>query len=180
MGVRVKRAWRVSGGRLLAALVLSLLAPVAALAHATLLTADPPDGAVVAKPPPMLVLTYTSPVVVLSAALRLPDGETVPLDFPESRAKVRRTHLPERDVTGTRALVVRVASEDGHPVETAILYSVGAPTPAWVPPDTTEPGGRTALWATLTLALGALFLSAGGFAHRVFFSGEGRPGPALP
>ncbi len=178
MGVRVRGAWRDFA--FCVALLLTLFGPSAALAHATLLTADPADGAVVKTPPSMLVLSYNEPVVVLAAVVRLPDGETVALDFPATADKVRRVPLPERDLPGTRAVTVRVASGDGHPVETVILYSVGAPTPGVVPPDTTDPAVRIGLWATLTLALGAMFLAAGGFAHRTFLAGEGRTGAALP
>ena len=62
------------------ALALALLGPVsAARAHATLVKAEPADGAVIAQAPSVLRLTFNEPVSPLAIHLIGPDGDAVAL-----------------------------------------------------------------------------------------------------
>lgn len=149
------------------AIVLVFLAGAsAALAHATLVTAVPPDGAVLKAQPASLRLTYNEPVRVLAAAITLPDGSTSTIAPPPDDARAVEIPLPSASAPGTRAVTVRVASADGHPVATSLLFSVGAPSAGVVPPEPDDPRLDCLLWLSVTVALVALFFSGGGLFFR--------------
>lgn len=150
----------------LSIILVILAAAASALAHATLVTAVPPDGAVLKTQPAALVLTYNEPVRVLAAAVTQPDGSTQSVTPPAGEARTVEVPLPDGSAPGTRAVTVRVASADGHPVATSLLFSVGAPSAGVVPPEPTDPRLSLLLWLSVTVAMVALFFAGGGLFFR--------------
>src|SRR5689334_12866613 len=152
------------------------LAPVLALlflicfardasAHASLVSSEPRNGAVLADAPGKVALHFSESVT--AGAVNLIDATgslrkdaavdatddaitvTLPLDLPD----------------GTQIVSYRVISQDGHPISGSVAFSIGAPTDNRAPVST-EAGTNGLIWLTrLGLYLG-LFAGIGG----VFFA----------
>ena len=97
-----------------------------ALAHASLVRAEPADGAVLAQPPAVLKLIFNEPVSPLVMRLIGPSGEVITPAVAAENSTVTLTPPPLRQ--GTHVLSWRVVSADGHPVGGALVFSVGAPS----------------------------------------------------
>ena len=109
------------------ALLSTLVASTAALAHAGLVKAEPPDGSVLASAPTELRLTFNEPVVPLVVRLILPSGLTLaPRSVEVENATVVIAGYPPL-ASGTHVLSWRVTSADGHPVGGSLMFSVGSP-----------------------------------------------------
>ena len=153
------------GGRTLVMVLLGLLAWAGeAGAHASLIKAEPADGAVVARPPAVLTLTFNEPVAPLVVRLIGPNGEPIALGPAVAENATVSIGAPERLQRGTHVLSWRVISADGHPVGGALMFSIGAPSgkpeAAAEPPSDRTVGA--ALWAArMTIYLG-LFVGVGG------------------
>jgi copper transport protein len=148
-----------------------------AWAHASLVRADPADGAVVAQPPAMLTLTFNEPVSPLIMRLIGPSGEVVTPEVKAENATVTLTP-PQPLRPGSHVLSWRVISADGHPVGGSVLFSVGAPSAnaRGVGAVETDRGVAVAIWAAkLALYLG-LFVGVGGAAFVALFARK-RPLP---
>ncbi|MBN8942863.1 MAG: CopD family protein [Rhizobiales bacterium] len=113
-------------GRILLALVgLALFGPGGALAHATLVRAEPADGSMVAVAPKGLVLSFNE--AVAPALIQLIDADGRP------RADITvtadndtlRIGLPADLPHGTQVVSYRIISSDGHPVSGAVQFSIG-------------------------------------------------------
>jgi copper transport protein len=94
-------AWRALAGGManlgavcLVALILSLAQALPAFAHASLVRAEPADGAVVAEPPASLKLTFNEPVSPLVMRIIGPDGEVIARQM--SRLRTRSSPSPRR------------------------------------------------------------------------------------
>ncbi|MGB0101513.1 MAG: copper resistance CopC family protein [Nocardioides sp.] len=116
-------------GALLAG-VLVLLTGAPATAHASLLSSDPAEGAVVSTMPEEVVLTFNEPVRLGGAdAVRgfAPDGDDWPL---EAEAQDNRVVVTPTADPGTGTVVVswRVVSEDGHEISGALTFAIGEPS----------------------------------------------------
>ncbi len=126
------------------AAVIALAAAGPAAAHASLVSTDPAEGAVLDTAPEQVVLTFNEPIV------SVPDGVTVFAatgDEIDSTATARDSDLVvslDGDLgQGTTVVVWRVVSADGHPIAGSLTFSVGAPsqvvvTPAGAGPATGE------------------------------------------
>lgn len=150
----------------IAALVVAL-AGTAAFAHASLNSADPADGAVLAAAPQELRLVFSEPVSPLALRLIGPDGGTRALDRFELRDRTVVIAVPEKLVAGTHVLSWRVVSADGHPVGGSVVFAVGAPSGA--PPavvDGVVSEVRALIWLSRTVLYLALFLGCGIAAFR--------------
>ncbi len=136
---------------------LLVLARADAWAHASLVRADPADGAIVAQPPATLKLTFSEPVSPLVMRLIGPSGEVIAPDVVSENTTV--TLMPPRLRQGTHVLSWRVISADGHPVGGSILFSVGAPSGgAGAGTVDTDPLVKAAIWtAKLVLYVGFFF-----------------------
>lgn len=99
-----------------------------ALAHAQLLDSTPQDGAVLARAPEQVDLTFDEPVRAIAGAGSWVGSDGVPH---EVRTHARDEHvlvdLPAEVPDGTSTLTYRVISADGHPVSGTVTFSVGTP-----------------------------------------------------
>jgi copper transport protein len=143
------------------ALVLILLAHAGdADAHASLLRAEPADGAVIAAPPAALTLTFNEAVSPLTVAA---ENATVTV---AARQRLQR---------GTHVLSWRVTSADGHPVRGSLIFSIGAPSAQASPTtqDASDRGVRAALWAAKLVIYLGLFMGVGGAFFRAWVADPG-------
>ena len=92
------------------------------------LSAEPRDGAVVAKAPKKVELRFNESVMagavnLIDATGKLRGDATV-----DAKRRGDRHHPAGRSAEGTQIVSYRVISEDGHPVSGSITFSIGAPT----------------------------------------------------
>lgn len=161
--------------RLLVLTLMLWLAPVVAHAHASLVSAVPADGAVIARAPAQVVLTFNEPVSPLSLRLVNPIGETVTLDAAGEGGTAIAVALPALG-EGTHALSYRVVSTDGHPVAGSVIFSVGRPTGGRpVIANESDPVVRTLIVAAKVLLYLGLFIGIGGRGFAVFVAREKLP-----
>lgn len=134
-----------------------------AWAHAALISAEPADGAVVAKAPPQLRLTFSEPVAPLVLKLFRPDGSAVDLTEFQTRDAAVDIVLPEL-AHGTSVLSWRVVSVDGHPVGGSVSFSIGAPSAerSYGAASNTSRPVLVAIWAARTVLYVGLLAGGGG------------------
>src|SRR4051812_31027746 len=99
----------------LAALLLTLCVATGALAHATLVAAEPADGSVVAQPPKTLQLRFSESVTPAAVSLIDAAGKTRDVAARAADQTIVVT-LPDDLPRGTQIVSYRVVSQDGHPV----------------------------------------------------------------
>jgi copper transport protein len=164
---------------IMAAAIAALLSPpvsvAPARAHATMMSSNPPDGAVTPTPPAQFVLTFNEPVSPLVLRLVRPDGGVAVLDASTARDTSITIPMPATLGQGTHVLSWRVVSLDGHPVGGSVVFSIGAPSAGPDPAamDGTDRSVSAALWfCKLVLYLG-LFVGVGGSFFRAWLA----PGP---
>jgi len=155
------------GGVRLAALALIMLlglAPVPkSLAHASLISSQPEDGAVLANAPPRVILIFNEPVKPLKMQVVGRDGRATPLTEIVQHNNSVILRIPVALGRGTHALSWRVVSADGHPVGGTLIFSVGE-ADAGAPKVQTQSDAsvRTAIWALRIVIYLALFFGLGG------------------
>jgi copper transport protein len=159
----------------LIALMTALAASGAAFAHASLVRAEPADGALVAEPPAALRLTFNEPVTPLVMRLIAPDGTATTLAATAANETV--TVKPAALKRGTHVLSWRVTSADGHPVGGSLVFSVGEASAPPVPGAISagDPAVRGALWAAKVAIYLALLAGIGGAFARVWVAGAAAP-----
>ena len=107
-----------------------LVVPAMASAHASLQTSDPASGAVVPSAPSGVTLTFNEPVETALGAIRVFDADATRVDGGDTTRVGGRsvsTKIPGKLANGTYTVSWRVASSDGHPIEGAFVFHVGAP-----------------------------------------------------
>ncbi|QFZ24201.1 copper-binding protein [Saccharothrix syringae] len=156
--------------RACAALVLALL-PVlggqgTAAAHATLVSTAPAGWQVLDTTPAEVALTFSEPVDLGLATVRLlgPAGDVVPTGEPAhagDRPEAVVVPVPRALSDGTYTVSWQVTSADSHPVRGAFVFSVGRPSAATGnrADVAAEPGG-----AVVALHAATRWLSFAGFA----------------
>ncbi len=134
----------------------------AAFAHASLVRAEPADGALVAEPPAALRLIFNEPVTPLVIRLIAPDGTTTTPSATAENTTV--TVKPAALRRGTHVLSWRVTSADGHPVGGSLVFSVGeaSATPVAGAQPAGDPVVRGAFWAAKLVIYLALLAGIGG------------------
>jgi copper transport protein len=173
-----RRASRLALLALLLGGALWLLAAGPASAHATLVAADPPDGARLDRSPAQIHLTFSEHVSASLGGVRVVDGSGAR----EDRGAVRVTGTDvEVDVTpdlpdGTYVVTYRIISADGHPVRGATVFAVGAGQVDVSVAKRATSGGSDSRWELVGdvgrgFAYGGTLLAAGGvlfllLAHR--------------
>jgi len=155
--------------RLAAAWLFLALGSIAASAHATLVRSEPADGAVLARAPARLVLTFNEPVAPLVLRLIAADGTATPLEGSTLSDQTVTVDLPPGLADGGYVASWRVVSGDGHPIGGSVVFTVGeggagAARPADDAPDrpleATIVTVRTLVYAGLFVGIGGLFFAA--------------------
>jgi copper transport protein len=141
-----------------------------AFAHASLVRADPANGAVLPRAPPALVLTFNEPISPLVMRLLGPDGAPIALGSVGAENATITIPAPPTLTRGSYVLSWRVVSADGHPVGGTVLFSIGAPG---AKPDVVgdaDESVRALLWATKFALYVGLFVGVGGAFFRAWIS----------
>lgn len=161
------------------ALVLALLVAAIAVvgwaapasAHATLVSTDPTEGAVLAEAPAQVAFTFDESVSLVPDGLLAFDaaGDPVAIE-PTARAEVVTGDLPGDLDDGTYVITWRVVSADGHPIAGSLTFHVGAPSAKVEPPkvDVSDPGALSMIQGVVHGLNYLALLLAGGLA---FFLG---------
>lgn len=166
--------------RLLALLML-LLAAIAmdrAAAHSTLRSADPEDGATLARAPERIVLGFDDAVRVIDLRLVEASGRAITLPA-AAQAIANRVEavLPSALPNGVYVVSWRVTSADSHPVAGMLVFAVGTTIPPDLRLPSIEPGPAWHIAnVVLRFAVVTLTLISGGGA---FFAVLVSPLPAL-
>ena len=125
------RVARAAHWVLLACLAVLLLLGSAApaSAHATLVSTDPAQGAVLEAAPEEVTFTFNESVIGVPAGIQVFDATG---DEVASSASVRDAQLvvalDEEVEEGTLVVVWRLVSADGHPIGGSLSFSVGTPS----------------------------------------------------
>jgi copper transport protein len=143
--------------------LLCALGSLPAFGHATLVSSEPTDGAVIAASPPALALIFNEPVSALVLRLIGPDGQGRLLPKSEGRHERVEILLAAALAQGTHALSWRVVSLDGHPVGGTVVFSVGEPSSA-APglQAASDPAVAAILWLAKAVIYIGLFVGIGG------------------
>jgi copper transport protein len=161
---RATAAWPV----LLLALLLASFATTAAFAHASLVSSEPADDAVLATAPKQFVLTFNEAVTPLVLGLTGPSGAVLPLADPVVRdlslvIEAPEPEGPDRPGRGTYVLSFRVVSGDGHPVGGTVVFSVGERSGERQRlGEETGPSALIAIWLARVLMLAGFGIGIGG------------------
>ena len=147
----------------LVALLTALCFASGALAHASLVSTEPPDGGVVAQAPKTVQLNFNESVApaVVSLIDAVGNARDVTIRAADRSVVIA---LPNDLPRGTQIVSYRVVSQDGHPVAGSVVFSIGVVTGGAAPaPDHLV---STLIWlARIGVYLG-LFVGVGG----VFFA----------
>lgn len=178
---RTRLWWRRALGLVATAAAAGFLLLVVAApagAHASLLSTDPVDGAVLQASPGTARLVYDERVSLPGDSVTLYDarGRTLPSSTTARGSEVT-VDLPDELAQGSYVLLWRVVSADGHPISGSVTFAIGRPSDSIVTPTSpTAPASTDVLLGMLQgVQLGALLLAAG----LVVFSLTGLPSHAL-
>lgn len=153
---------------------------VPASAHATLVSSDPAEGAIVESSPDTVTFTFDEPVQLVPDGLLAFDatGERIDIDGAASDTEVTGD-LPADLADGTYVVTWRVVSADGHPIAGSLTFHVGAPSLTVEAPDLTpaDPGALSTVQAVVHGVDYVALLLAGGL---VVFLGWTVRGLRLP
>ncbi|WP_183096082.1 copper resistance CopC/CopD family protein [Nocardioides stalactiti] len=141
-------------------------APAPASAHASLVSSDPAEGAILEEAPETVTLTFDEPVAVVEDGIQAYDARGERLDVDSgARDEVVTADLPADLAEGTYVVAWRVVSSDGHPIAGSLTFHVGAPSETVLPPrdaPTTDDGGMKALASVVQALSYVALLLAGG------------------
>ena len=142
-----------------------------AFAHASLVRAEPADGAMLAETPEVLKLTFNEPISVLVMRLIGPNGEVVAPNAVAENNVVTVTVPRLRQ--GSHVLSWRVVSADGHPIGGSYVFSIGTAsgTSLAASGNTTV---RSALWMAKLAIYVAMVLGIGGAFFQIWAGSSGR------
>ncbi|WP_244619294.1 copper resistance protein CopC [Rhizobium sp. 18055] len=126
-------------------LLLSVLFPPRADAHAVLVNSSPANNQVVDQAPAEILLHFNEPVKIVRASARLANEKSVELESSGGGADIS-LRLPSIN-RGTVIASYRVVSEDGHPVGGTVVFHVGAASAALAGPSEAPSFGLdTVIW----------------------------------
>jgi copper transport protein len=172
------------GSLVLLALVLVVLWPHGASAHAVLIRTDPPRDAVLEVPPAQVTLVFTEPVEAVDGGYRLFDATGLVAHLDVTAPSLNATasgfeillEMPANLPDGSYLIDWRVTSNDTHPISGALVFSIGAPSapPASAPEaadlapvmGAVQGIGYVTLLAATGLLLFDLTVSSGGMRNR--------------
>ncbi|WEF24847.1 copper resistance protein CopC [Paracoccus sp. S3-43] len=130
-------------------------------AHAVLQSTAPADNALLGTAPESASLTFNEAVAPLAIRLIAPDGTESDLTDRVPGAQELVIPLPPLG-QGTHVLSWRVASDDGHPIAGALVFSVGVVTGAAAAAPQGDPAVRAAIWLARFAMTSGLVLGVGG------------------
>ena len=177
----LRRRWTLAA--LLVAVAMAIAFPGFASAHATLDRSDPLDGQVVPTSPSKVTLTFSEPIETALGAIRIFDSDARRVDAGGTARQA--PNIVSSGVSGTLArgtytVSWRVSSADGHPIDGAFVFHVGAPgaRPEGVaglvqsrPPSAIDRAADIARFVNLALVI----LVVGGIAALVLLLGGRAP-----
>jgi copper transport protein len=126
-----------------------------ASAHASLVSADPADGSVLATAPKTVQLRFNEPVTPAVISLIDSSGKTRGDVGVQAVDRTITMTLPENLPRGTQVVSYRIVSADGHPVGGALVFSIGEMTAA---PVTAAPKSSVVVAALIWLARAGVYL----------------------
>lgn len=179
------KADMAAGARRLLQVVLVMAGALAfagdASAHASLVRAEPADGAMVAREPRAFALTFSEPISPLVLRLVGPDGTAVTLGRFVQRGATLDIEAPARLRNGTHVLTWRVVSDDGHPVGGSVVFSIGAPSPgvSAAAVEVIDWPVRVAIWIARLVLYAGLFMGVGGAFFARWIGAPSRPAARL-
>jgi copper transport protein len=141
-----------------------------ARAHATLVTSEPADGAVLPASPPRVLLRFNETVSPLVLRLVAPNGTSAAMLATMEHESSLAVALPSGLRQGTHILSWRVVSLDGHPVGGTVVFSVGAPSASPAAQSIADPAVSTTLWALKAVFYIGLFVGIGGSFFLAWFA----------
>ncbi|WP_240617436.1 copper resistance protein CopC [Nocardioides speluncae] len=155
----------------LVALLIGTASP--ASAHATLISSDPAEGAVLETQPEQIRFTFSESVSLVPDGVQVFDarGGSV-ASSATARGPELTAELPDEVGEGTLVVVWRVVSEDGHPISGSLRFSVGAPSAeVAAPPVETAVPAKPPWTLSVTEWVGyvGLLMAAGMVAFTVLF-----------
>jgi copper transport protein len=166
-------------GAVMAGIFLALNPAQQALAHASLLSAEPADGVTIFEAPKTLGLEFNEPVSPLVMRLVRPDGEITTLTNVTASNNSVAIAAPAMPLQGTYVLSWRVISADGHPVGGVVSFALGHPSSGVsAPPRVGAVAVDAAIWAVQVVLFIGLFVGVGGAAFAAWLAAE-RPMPGL-
>lgn len=130
-------------------------------AHASLLSSDPVDGAMLSGAPASVSLTFNEPVDPIILKLIRPSGVATVLAAPEA-GKTLTAPLPKDLADGTHAISWRVISADGHPVGGTFVFSVRVLSGGAVIAQAPDTARAVAIWLARAIMLAGLLFGIGG------------------
>ncbi len=143
--LRPSRWWALRLVTAVVACVFAVLASASpASAHATLVSTDPVDGAVLDTSPGRARFTFDERVALPADAIRVFDATGAPVDSSASASgQVVTVDLPDTLAEGTYVVAWRIVSADGHPVAGSLTFSVGTPSLRVVSPPPPRAAGSS-------------------------------------
>ncbi len=150
--------------------LLGLAAPAAA--HASLISTTPRPDQVLAAAPKTVSLTFSDAIDLKTALVQVLEPSGAPLAVGDpvhvaAKPNTLEVTLPVELAQGTRTVLYRVVSADGHPLQGSFRFSVGVATASATPDALVSDGGALGLylgiarWVAfvgLALAVGTLLL----------------------
>ncbi|HYC82066.1 MAG TPA: CopD family protein [Solirubrobacterales bacterium] len=169
-------------------LIVALLAPAGALAHARLESTSPPQGATVTNEPAAVVFSFDEPVEGNFGAVRVYDSSGERVDegdafHPGGAGSKLAVHLQPGLPDGSYTATYRVVSADGHIVSSGFVFSIGEA--GRVPTQTVAellggegsgPVTETAFGIARGVEYAAITLAVGGLAFLLLVFGAGGQG----
>jgi copper transport protein len=133
-----------------------------AFAHATLITSEPVDGALLITPPKQVRLNFSE--VIAPLALRLLDatGKITLLKNYRQEQQSLIVDLPSEIGVGTSILSWRVTSQDGHPIGGTVSFSINRADQERLSSVVADQERRFPLWLTHVLNILLLATIVGG------------------
>ena len=128
-----------------AALLVVVGAAAPASAHATLISTDPAEGAVLEAAPDQVTFMFNESVIGVPAGIQVFDATGNEVASSASVEEARLVVDLEGEVDeGTLVVVWRLVSADGHPIGGSLTFSVGEPSDVVDVPTTSADAGTVA------------------------------------